>query len=200
MSTPSVAAKYAMSWLLDFVQADLHKLSNEEKIRVQKDLYNFQPDAVGVSGFSRVAPLHYSKKYNPGMEPEYEGETPMEKWTTVRQRHAELRAAIDAMNKGAWTFEHRLRQTLTGTSRQYSGSDHDMFFARVADVLGSAWRLTQPCGNCGTRFLPEGKQKFCSPQCRNKANWTNFQKKHPNRKRNYRAEYLARVKRTKGES
>lgn len=61
-----------------------------------------------------------------------------------------------------------------------------------ADALFAMWPRIRPCPNCDDLFLPEGKQRYCSQTCRNKANWERFEKRHPKRKRDYKSEYTKR--------
>jgi len=208
MNTPSVAAKYALSWLLDFVQTNLSELTDEQKRRVRADLRVFANDSLHVAEFERLGALDYKKRYRPGADlPEFDSvEASMTPWPTVKQRHAELKTAISALKNGEdWTYSSHLqieRRMATWNGRHYiakswTGPERDMLFNTVGDALDSAGDTLQPCANrsCGNWFVRQGKAVYCSMECRNKANWANFQKKHPKRKRDYRAEYLARVMR-----
>jgi hypothetical protein len=203
MNTLLVAAKYGMSWLLDFAQVELNSLTAEEKLKVRADLKSFGNDSLNIAGFEKLGPLHYKKRYrrDAGV-PEYDKpENALESWSTVTQRHAELRRAVSAWKRGAqWSFPSRLKIYVSPTSCEWSGPELDMFRMTATFAAITAGRFVRPCKNaaCGSLFMPEGKMCYCSPRCRNKANWEAFQKTHPNRKRDYRAEYLARVKRESG--
>ena len=83
-------------------------------------------------------------------------------------------------------------------ARRVRGTFEDAFVVAVADVLRDWWSELRTCASPGCKVLfvaDDPRQKYHSQACGQKAQWGRFA---PKRKRDYRREYEARVKRKTG--
>ena len=206
MDGGSIAVRWAASWLLDFAQTDLHHVRvGREALKMAVEY--FPRGAYEVVEFRRHGPLRYrtmtTNARRGQRQPPFGLPMSTPSWQLVLQVHLELKSAINSLrHRKTWRIpatEFRLEPfeppSHKGMPRflvkRYNGPLHDIFLAVAADVLASMWSLIRQCGNnqCNTLFLPEGKRRYCSDQCRNKANWGRYLARHTTRKRDYRGEY-----------
>lgn len=80
-------------------------------------------------------------------------------------------------------------------AKEYRDEAFTMFIARATDLLYEGWPTIRGCkrSECGRLFDPAKRQVFCSKECARLFHWSEYMAKHPNRKRDYHAEYRSRV-------
>jgi hypothetical protein len=82
--------------------------------------------------------------------------------------------------------------------REMTGPLEDVFILTAADALLTGWGAICVCAapTCQNLFVPDDpRQKYCSPRCGQQTQWARFA---PKRKRDYHAEYEARITRQLG--
>jgi hypothetical protein len=187
----SVADRYAVSFVLDFVQADLKALSVAEQQQLRANVYTLTGDMYGLTGFRRIAPLSYSKAFGADGPPEY-SEEPLEPWSIVQRRHKVLKRAVSKLDQGTpCTFPFPNRVMLLPSAgrkiaEQFTGSAEDIFFYMIVKSIAKAWPQVRTCANpeCARLFLRDGKMEFCSAPCSTRARYQRYAARHskPQRK------------------
>jgi hypothetical protein len=123
--------------------------------------------------------------------------------TRLQSAQRELRAGLQKLGAGeTWKVPSGLPAELRifrgDILRTYVTDDiAELFIVRAVDVIASSWKDVRRCARkeCNQLFVPVGRQIHCSRTCMQRAKAERFEQRHPNRRRDYHAEYEARVKR-----
>lgn len=170
-------------WLFDFLRTDLSHLKSGQLRVLRTDLF----------AFARPEILKDHDWRNSRLPPQ----------SSLSALQQQARKGIESVWKGyGYHLSGGIGYGITrmeGRIVRYArtGRFVDMFHAAVMDVLYSCWEQIKKCPVCEDFFLKVGKQKYCSPSCSRRANWTQFIASNP-RSRDHHAEYVRRVQKKVG--
>ena len=181
-------------WLFDFLRQDLARPSEQESLGLYGDVGAFLNQGLNQALVYRGT---LSRDFVTTGGPPGWPEVPFSvKPTRLRQLQRDTQAAIDSLEANgvcslpkapsAW----RLEKSGTLMSVRFSGDLRAQFGATMLLTLAGVWPTVKRCRECRALFLPP-RRGFCSDRCSQAYRWKKFE---PTRERDYRQEYLDRVK------
>lgn len=189
-----------VQWILDVAQMDLSVASPSMLRRLARRA------VAEASGREGVRSVEYGAA-DSAMLLEVEGGSntfpeATRSWLKARQR--EVSGCLEALLAGrGWQLPEAARVVgvmpiRNGLVPRYSGSPRALLYSRVVDVLRERLSDIRRCVGCGLLFVPhDGRQRFHSLRCGQATRWAKYS---PRRKRDYSAEYRARVKKQTGQT
>lgn len=179
-------------WLMDFANADLAPMTDEDAERLGERLLEWIDTAPTVSSWRRITDTPFANPYLPiGSDV-----------ATIRSTQQDLRTCISRlMTDGYVEVPHagaHLVLVRDGAGeiqrRVYGGSAFAQFFAMVAEILADLGPALRRCARdpCTNFVAALGHTRYCSTACTRRAITQRYNETH-------RAEIIARKRRARAE-